>query len=117
MSGRQGYPGERGVISVARKGESILAWNELNELEAWSFVRKALRNSGYHANEEFEKLPPIVRKAVGSPDNLYCWSQMDITSVENIVQVNFLQVYRMAVNQEEKAVGIVGRSNTEICIR
>ena len=94
-----------------------MASKKLNELEAWSLVRRALRNSGYHAKEEYEKLPPMVRRAVGSPDNLYCWSQMDIVSVENIVQFNFLQVYRAAVNQEGRAVGFIGRPNTEICFR
>ena len=43
---------------------------ELNEMEAWSLVSKALRNGYYGAVEEFNKLPPLVQKAVGSPDNL-----------------------------------------------
>ena len=40
--------------------------NSMSELEAWSLVRKAVRNSGYHSVEEFEKLPEACQRAVGS---------------------------------------------------
>lgn len=43
---------------------------QLNELEAWSLVEKAIRNSIYNSQEEFSKLPPLVQKAVGSPYDL-----------------------------------------------
>ena len=43
---------------------------QLNELEAWSLVEKAIRNSIYNSQEEFSKLPPLVQKAVGSPNVL-----------------------------------------------
>lgn len=36
---------------------------QLNELEAWSLVEKAIRNSIYNSQEEFSKLPPLVQKA------------------------------------------------------
>lgn len=40
--------------------------SSISELEAWSLVRKAVRNSGYHSVEEFEKtaggLPESCRK-------------------------------------------------------
>lgn len=42
----------------------------LNSNEAWALVMKALCNSNYHAQEEFDKLPPLVQKSVGSADNL-----------------------------------------------
>ena len=35
---------------------------ELNELQAWGLVRKAINNSGYHSEEEFAKLPPLPEK-------------------------------------------------------
>ena len=73
---------------------------ELNEMEAWSLVSKALRNGYYGAAEEFNKLPPLVQKAVGSPDNLRNWSQTDTNSIENVVQSNFMRSYRLVVNRE-----------------
>ena len=44
--------------------------SSMSELEAWSLVRKAVRNSGYHSVEEFEKLPEACQRAVGSAANL-----------------------------------------------
>ena len=75
---------------------------ELNEMEAWSLVSKALRNGYYGAVEEFNKLPPLVQKAVGSPDNLRNWSQTDTNSIENVVQSNFMRSYRLVVNRENE---------------
>lgn len=67
---------------------------ELTEMQAWSLVRKALCNGTYGAEEEFDKLPETVQRAVGNPDNLRGWAQMDIKSVENVAQSNFLRAYR-----------------------
>lgn len=75
---------------------------ELNEMEAWSLVSKALRNGYYGAVEEFDKLPPLVQKAVGSPDNLRNWAQTDINSIENVVQSNFMRTYRIVVKREKE---------------
>ena len=75
---------------------------ELNEMEAWSLVSKALRNGYYGAVAEFNKLPPLVQKAVGSPDNLRNWSQTDTNSIENVVQSNFIKTYRAVVNRENE---------------
>lgn len=42
----------------------------LEASEAWALVDKAIRNSGYYAKQEFDKLPPLVQKAVGSAECL-----------------------------------------------
>ena len=75
---------------------------ELNEMEAWLLVSKALRNGTYGAVEEFNKLPPLVQKAVGSPDNLRNWAQTDSESIENVVQSNFMRTYRTVVNRAKE---------------
>lgn len=75
---------------------------ELNEMEVWSLVSNALRNGYYGADKEFEKLPPLVKKAVGSPDNLRNWSQTDVKSIENVVQSNFMRSYQTVVKREEE---------------
>lgn len=68
---------------------------QLNETEAWGLVSKAIRNGYYGAVEEFSKLPPLVQKAVGTPDNLRNWSQTNLESVETVIQSNFLRAYRV----------------------
>lgn len=68
---------------------------QLNETESWGLVSKAIRNGYYGAVEEFSKLPPLVQKAVGTPDNLRNWSQTNLESVETVIQSNFLRAYRV----------------------
>lgn len=76
---------------------------QLNEMEAWSLVSKAIRNGYYGAEEEFAKLPPIVQKAVGNPSNLRAWSHTDESSIENVVQSNFMRTYRAVVKRESES--------------
>lgn len=82
------------------KLHTIQSPQELNEMEAWSLVSKALRNGYYGAVEEFDKLPPLVQKAVGSPDNLRNWSQTDVKAIETVIQSNFMRSYAAIVKRE-----------------
>lgn len=75
---------------------------ELNELQAWGLVRKAINNSGYHSEEEFAKLPPLVQKAVGTPGQLKQWGMSDIESIETVAQSNFIRTYRAVVKREDE---------------
>ena len=52
------------------KIQTISQPQELDGMTAWGLVSKALRNGTYGAVEEFNKLPPLVRQAVGMPDNI-----------------------------------------------
>ena len=75
---------------------------ELNELQAWGLVRKAINNSGYHSEEEFAKLPPLVQKAVGTPGQLKQWGLSDIESIETVAQSNFMRTYRAVTKREDE---------------
>lgn len=72
---------------------------ELEGMAAWGLVSKALRNGTYGAVEEFNKLPPLVRQAVGMPDNLKNWATSDYQTVETVIQSNFLRTYETVVKR------------------
>ena len=74
------------------------------KMREWSLVRKAVRNSGYHSVEEFEKLPEACQRAVGSAANLKEWALMDSERVETVEQSHFIRNYRTTVQRisEEK---------------
>lgn len=76
--------------------------DELTELEAWALVYKAICNSTYNSDSEFEKLPDAVKKAVGSPANLREWASMDIDTVQSVEQSHFIRVYRAEVERSKK---------------
>jgi hypothetical protein len=84
------------VLENARK---IKSPEELNEMQAWALVSKALRNGTYGAEEEFNKLPPLVQQAVGSPSQLRNWATTDYESIENVIQSNFMRTYRTVCNR------------------
>lgn len=90
------------IGQLINKLHEVQSPQELNEMEAWLLVGKALRNGTYGAIEEFNKLPPLVQKAVGSPDNLRNWAQTDSESIENVVQSNFMRTYRTVVNRAKE---------------
>ena len=87
------------VIGLMNKIEKP---EELNEMEAWALVSRAIRNGYYGAEKEYEKLPTLVQKAVGTPGQLRNWSQTDTESIENVVQSNFMRTYRTVVKSSQE---------------
>lgn len=74
---------------------------ELNEIEAWSLVYRAICNSTYNSVSEFEKLPPLVQKAVGLPDNLRQWAMTENLNLE-VVMSNFQRAYKTELKRHEE---------------
>lgn len=74
---------------------------ELNEMEAWSLVYKAICNSTYNSVSEFEKLPPLVQKAVGLPDSLREWAMTENLNHE-VVMSNFQRTYKAELKRHEE---------------
>jgi hypothetical protein len=73
----------------------------LNDLEAWSLYRAAIERGGYHAEEEFDKLPPSVQKAAGSAGNIHSLA-MDENFRESVEKPLFLRNYHMVLQREEQ---------------
>jgi len=75
--------------------------DEMSEGEAWALVSKACRNGSYGYKKEFEKLPPLVQKAVGRAEQLRDWAAMEENTVQSVVASNFKRDFR-AVKEREK---------------
>lgn len=82
--------------SLIKKEESLL-----NEAEAWSLVRKAIRKSSYYAEEEFQKLPEAIKKAIGSPSNLRVLACNEDYN-EEVESSNFKRAYRTVLAREKE---------------
>ena len=91
-----------GIGQIIDKIQMINSHAEQNEMEAWSLVSKAIRNGNYKSREEFEKLPDLVKEAVGSPENIHNWAQSDIKSIESVIQSNFIKSYRLVVSRQKE---------------
>ena len=82
----------------------LSAPESLTEMEAWTLVSRAARNSAYHAEREFEKLPPAVQQAVGGPEQLRAWAMMDTSEFESVVASNFMRTYRTVQERERESM-------------
>ena len=89
------------IGQLVSKIQTITKPHELSEMEAWSLVSKAIRNSGYNSVEEFAKLPPIVQNAVGLPEQLRTWA-LDENYNEQVVSSNFMRCYRTELARHEE---------------
>lgn len=90
------------VGKLIQKANSLVENGKLNEIEAWTLVRKALRHDYEQAEKEFNKLPELVQKAVGNPSQLCLWATSDIKSVETVIASNFIKTYKTEVQRAEE---------------
>lgn len=100
----KGFPPHIGAIKDAIV--KIQQPNEMTELEAWGLVQKALRNGYYGAQEEFDKLPPVVQRLVGSPNQLREWALMDSETVSSVVASNFQRSYKARASHEREFLAL-----------
>ena len=101
-SDKSGFAPSIGAINdlVNTIGEQMDG-TDLNEMQAWSLVSNALRCSSWHSKEEFDKLPPLIQRAVGSADNLRHWATDDNYN-ESVIMSQFISVYKSVVKQEKQ---------------
>ena len=96
----RGFPPPPGALR-----EIILrsaADEDMPGMEAWRLTRRAICRSMYHSREEFEKLPPLARRVIGSPDNLHSWAGMDDYQIQNNVGPWFLRAYDGCLERERR---------------
>lgn len=75
---------------------------QMCENEAWDIVSRAIGDSNYGSVEQFEQLPPVIQKSVGSARQLQEWAQMDASEVQTVVASNFMRSYRVKIKHEQE---------------
>ena len=74
--------------------------------EAWMRISEALRNGIYGAQKEFDALPPLLQKMVGSPTQLKEWAMMDAEVVQSVVASNFRRSYEVRAAKEREYLSL-----------
>lgn len=90
------------IADVIEKVNLITQPEQMTEQEAWTKIDKAIANSGYHAAEEFSKLPAVLQRLVGSPTQLSEWSMMDADTVRSVIASNFQRSYKALASRERE---------------
>ena len=93
-----------GVIKA--KLTEIRMPEEMTPQEAWALVDKATRNSTWNSGAEFEKLPPVVQRLVGSPMQLKEWAAMDSATLQSVVASNFQRSYKVRAAKEREFLAL-----------
>jgi len=75
---------------------------QITEVEAWGLVSKALSNGCYNSTEEFNKLPALIQKAIGSADRLREWSQVPVDEVQTVISSNFMRSYKAKAKSQQE---------------
>lgn len=85
-----------------------------DEGEAWAQCRKALGNAWYGADEEWEKLHPAVRKAIGTKQVLRNWSVME--NAQSVIEAQFRRSYRVVRDrfEHEEMIPEAVKANAEM---
>lgn len=100
----KGFPPTIGQVKA--KMRLLVGSDELTEAEAWNLVSKAVKNGLYSAVEEFEKLPPAVKRIVGSPSQLRDWASMDSDTLHSVVASNFQRSYKVVATREKEIAAL-----------
>lgn len=95
-----GYPPNVGVIKEQMR--KLSQTEGLTEQEAINLITKACKNGNYGAKEEFDKLPPILQKLVGSPSQIKEWALMDTDQFKSVVSSNLMRSYRVMAERERQ---------------
>ena len=75
--------------------------DQMTEQEAVALIIKAARNGTYGAEEEFEKLPPVLKRLAGSPEQIRLWARMDEDELNTVVASNLMRSYKVLAKNEE----------------
>jgi len=73
---------------------------QLSEGEAWAMVKRAIQDGCYHAGERYNELPPIIQRAVGSPNMISERAQTDSDKVNTVIMSNFQRTYRTLLQKQ-----------------
>ena len=70
----------------------------MTEQEAWNVVYKAICNSGYNSQSEYDKLP-LELKQLCNPSQLREWASMDKDTLNSVVASNFMRSFKVREKQ------------------
>lgn len=96
----EGYPPNVGQIKAHIR--KLTQPEAMTEQEAAMRIMKAIQNGYYGAEEEFNKLPPILQRLVGHPSQLRVWSQMKEDEVQTVVASNLMRSYKVVEERQRQ---------------
>ena len=78
---------------------SAVATKTLTAEEEWEAIRHAVKNSIYYAKEQYESLPSVAKRFVGSPAQLRDWAMSESFN-DGVMRSLFLKQYNTIKDRE-----------------
>lgn len=87
------------IADVKARMDLLVRQPQKTSAEVWSCILKAICNSNYNSVAEFDNLPLEAQRIVKTPSQLKLWAQMDLETINSVIQSNCLKQY--AAQQKE----------------
>lgn len=99
------------IATIKSKIYELKHPKEESNTELWESLLTAIRNSSYHAEEEFKKLPPLVKEFIRCPQQLQeIATTMPSEEVHTVLKGQFLKQIEI-IKQNFKDYEITGKGN------
>lgn len=97
----KGYPPDIAALKEKIRELVVAATGEPTDEELWQMLRKAASNGYYGAREEFDRLPRVVQRYLGSPSALRDLAVLDEKTLNTVTKGQFLkQIVSLRERQE-----------------
>lgn len=97
----KGYPPDIAALKEKIRELVVASTGEPTDEEFWQMLRNAVCNGYYGAKEEFDKLPRVVQRYLGSPSALRDLAQIDVRTLDTVTHGQFLkQIVSLRERQE-----------------
>lgn len=97
-----GYPPDIAALKTKIKDIVSVANDKPTHEELWQILKRAASNGFYGAETEFQKLPPILKRYVGSPSTLKEYSMIDADTFNTVNHGQFLKQISIIEEREEQ---------------
>ena len=88
------------IADIKEEMHKLTAKDNETPIELWNAIKKAIRNSSYNSYEEFQKLPELAQKFVGSPNQLREWA-LSVDYNGSVVKGQFLKQIEILEKREK----------------
>lgn len=121
-SDTKGFPPHIGAVKEAITKLVRSPELDMSELEAWNAVRRAIRGASMDESSRrftgdgldprpsavvnFEALPEILQRLVGTPQQLAEWERLPDDEINTIIQSNFMRSFRARVHHEREMLSL-----------
>lgn len=97
------------IATIKNKIYELKHPQQESNTELWDKLLNAIGNSSYHSEEEFEKLPLLVKEYIRSPRQLQEMATMPSDEIHTVVKGQFLKQIEI-IKQNFKENEITGRN-------